>query len=63
MNALPKHRSAQAGRTWDRPWAASDFDPIQRYPRIPRQQQAAGVVLAIVIGIVGAVSLVHWWAS
>ena len=63
MNALPKHRSAQAGRTWDRPWSASDYDPIQAYPRIPRQQQAAGVVLAIVIGIVGAVALVSWWAS
>lgn len=63
MNKLPAHRSAQHGRTWDRIWSASDFDPISHYPRIPRQQQAAGVVLAIVIGIVGAVALVHWWAS
>ena len=63
MNKLPLHRSAQAGRTWSTTWSASDFDPIQAYPRIPRQQQAAGVVLAIVIGIVGAVALVHWLAA
>lgn len=63
MNRLPQHRSAQHGRTWDRPWSASDYDPIQSYPRIPRQQQAAGVVLAIVIGIVGAVALVSWWST
>jgi hypothetical protein len=26
-------------------------------------EQIAGVVLTIIIGIVGAVALVHWWAS
>ena len=63
MNALPKHRSAQTGRTWDRTWSASDFDPVQCYPRVSSTERALGVVLAIVIGIVGAVALVHWWAA
>lgn len=63
MNHLPQHRSAQAGRTFDRSWSASDFDPIQAYPRVSGTERALGVVVAVVIGIVGAVSLVHWWAA
>lgn len=63
MNALPKHRSAQAGRTWSTTWSASDFDPIQAYPRATATERALGVVMAVVIGVVGAVSLIHWWAA
>lgn len=63
MNRLPHHRSAQAGRTFDRSWSASDFDPVQRYPRASATERALGVVVAVVIGIVGAVALVHWWAA
>lgn len=37
-------------------------DPIEFYPQ-SRTERAAGVVLAVVIGIIGAASLVHWWAS
>ena len=63
MNSLPKHRSAQAGRTFDRSWSASDFDPVQCYPRASATERALGVVVAVVIGIVGAVALAHWWAA
>ena len=33
MNRLPAHRSALTGRTFDRSWSASDYDPVQRYSR------------------------------
>ena len=34
---------------------------IQHFPQ-SRTESAAGFVLAIVLGIVGAAALVHWWA-
>jgi ABC-type nitrate/sulfonate/bicarbonate transport system permease component len=37
-------------------------DPIEHYPQ-SRTERAAGVVLAVVIGIVLAALLVHWAAQ
>jgi len=31
--------------------------------RVPRVELALGVVLAVVIGVLLAAALVHWWAS
>lgn len=39
-----------------------DCDPISHYPQ-SRTEAAAGVVLAVVIGVVLAAALLHWWAS
>ncbi len=47
MNRLPLHRSAQLGRTFDRSWSPSDFDPVDRPSRRDRW---AGRALAICIG-------------
>jgi hypothetical protein len=47
------------GRTWGRTWSASEFDPITRYQRGSRTERAAGVVLAVLIGIFGALLLIH----
>jgi hypothetical protein len=44
MNRLPLHRSAQSGRTFNRSWTASDFDPIERPARHP--WRAADLVIA-----------------
>ena len=64
MTTLPQHRHIVHGRTWGRSWSPADYDPIQVYRR-PNTgiNKAAGVVLAIVIGILGAASIVHWWAQ
>jgi len=37
-------------------------DPIEHYPQ-SRTERAAGVVLAVVIGILMAAALLHWWAA
>jgi hypothetical protein len=59
VNNLPTHRSVLHGRTWGRTWSASEFDPITRYQRGSRTERAAGVVLAVLIGIFGALLLIH----
>lgn len=61
MNALPEARRAIHGRTWASAWRAADFDPIERPWR--RRESAADIALAIVLGIAGALALVHWWAT
>ena len=42
-------------------------DPLDWLQASPRPdtpaEQVAGVVLAVVIGILGAAALVHWWAA
>ena len=38
-----------------------DCDPIQHFPQ-SRTESAAGVVLAVIIGIFLAAGLVHWWS-
>jgi hypothetical protein len=60
MNRLPEHRSALTGRTFDRSWSPSDFDPIERPSR---RERVASVVLAVVIGSGIAAMLVAWWTS
>ena len=36
--------------------------PVERYRR-ERFDQVAGVLLAVAIGVCGALALVHWWSS
>ena len=45
----------------DATWV-SGGQAIHHYPQ-SRTESAAGVVLAIVLGIVFAAAMVHWWAS
>ena len=45
----------------DATWVAGG-QAIHHYPQ-SRTERAAGVVLAVVIGIIGAAGLVHWWAA
>ena len=49
-------------RTMESGQWAFDADPIQHFPQ-SRTEHAAGFVLAVVIGIVLAAALVHWYAS
>lgn len=49
-------RTMESGR-----WSY-DCDPIQHFPQ-SRTESAAGVVLAVLIGIIGAALLVHWWSA
>lgn len=49
-------RTMESGR-----WSY-DCDPIQHFPQ-SRTESAAGVVVAIVIGIFLAAGFVHWWAA
>ncbi len=37
-------------------------DPIEHYPQ-SRTERAAGVVLAVVIGVMMALALVAWWSA
>lgn len=49
-------------RTMEQGRWAFDADPISYHPQ-SRTERAAGVVLAVVIGIVLAALLVHWAAQ
>lgn len=49
-------------RTMEQGRWAFDCDPISYHPQ-SRTERAAGVVLAVVIGIVLAALLVHWAAQ
>ena len=60
MNSLPSHRQLINGRTFRQQWNPADFDPVERISR--RTEAGLGVLLACVIGILGAVVLVHWWS-
>lgn len=62
MNNLPTHRHAAAGRTWDRVYRPEHYAPIQHVHQ-SRTERMAGVIVAVVIGVLGAMALVHWWAS
>lgn len=63
MGRLPEHRRAVTGRTWSQAWNPADMDPVQAYPAESTAERIAGVVLAVVIGILGAAALIHWWSS
>lgn len=49
-------------RTMESSHWSFDADPIEHYPQ-SRIERAAGVVLAVVIGIFLAAALLHWWAA
>ena len=64
MTTLPEHRRIVYGRTYGRAWSPADMDPIRRYTRpTSPAERAAGVLLGVVLGIVGAVMLVSWWSA
>lgn len=64
MTGLPHHRRMILGRTWSAPYSHASHDPISGpWRRVTTTERIAGVVLAVVIGIIGAAALVHWWAS
>lgn len=58
---LPAHRRIQAGRTWPSVYRPSDYSAIEKH--VPTGEKIGGVVLALVIGIVGALLLVHALAN
>ena len=49
-------------RTMERASWRYDCDPISHYPQ-SRTERAAGVVLAVVIGVLMAAALVAWWTA
>jgi len=49
-------------RTMDSGSWRYDCDPISHYPQ-SRSERAAGVVLAVVIGVLLAAAMLHWWAA
>ena len=49
MNNLPASRQAVYGRTSDRTWRASDFDPVQHYPAASPSAWALTQVLFVVV--------------
>lgn len=63
MNTLPDERRAIHGRTHSRPWSASDMDPIERYRGVSATERALDALLAVFLGVMGAVGLVHWLAT
>lgn len=63
MNALPDARRAIHGRTHSRSWSAGDMDPIERPRGVSVTERALDVLLAVFLGVVGAVGLVHWFAT
>lgn len=63
MNRLPAHRQVVAGRTWGRMWRPEDYAPITHHPAGTPTERVAGVVLAVVLGVLGAAALLHWWGS
>jgi len=62
VNGLPDARRAIHGRTHSRAWHAGDMDPIDR-PSVSLTERAADVLLAIALGVLCAVGLVHWFAT
>lgn len=45
-------------------WQQDNAQAITHYRNpVPRADRALGAMLAIVVGVLGGLSLVHWWAS
>lgn len=63
MNTLPEARRIIHGRTWSSAWRAADADPIEWPADCRRRESAADIALAIAIGVIGALALIHWWAA
>ena len=59
MNSLPHHRQILFGRTHGRTWNPAESDPITFHPSVSTTERIYGVVLAVVLGVVGAVLLAH----
>ena len=57
MNSLPDHRRIIHGRTFSAPYDPAGFDPLRRYRN---GHQWAGRLLAVVIGVGLALTLVRW---
>ena len=56
MSYLPHHRRIQFGRTWPSSYRPESFAAIER----TRPSRIADVVLAVVLGVIGAALAVHW---
>jgi hypothetical protein len=56
-----KSSYTKSPRTMDEATWISGGNAIQHFPQ-SRTESAAGFVLAIVIGIIGAAAAVHWWS-
>lgn len=41
----------------------ADANPFRKFERPSRAERTASVLLAVVIGVLLALALVHWWAS
>lgn len=57
MNALPDHRRAIHGRTHDRAWHPTDFDPITRYRA---RDRAVDRALLAALGITCVLLALMW---
>lgn len=56
MNALPEHRRAIHGRTYQQRWRAADFDPIERPKGGLSVIDALG---AVVVAALAALVILH----
>lgn len=56
---LPDHRRIQSGRTYTSVYRPETFVAIER----TRPSRIADVVLAVVLGILGAALAVHWLSA
>jgi len=61
VNALPEHRRMLAGRTWAQSYSRSHYAPLSGPWR--RHERMADVLLAVALGVVVDLSLLHWWAA
>lgn len=57
-----KSSYTKSPRTLDECTFIAGGNAIQHYPQ-SRTESAAGFVLAVIIGIIGAAAFVHWWAA
>lgn len=60
---LPEHRRVLAGRTWPQCWQPASMDPIRHYTRPSTAGRVTSVLLATLLGVAGAILLVHWWST
>lgn len=65
MTYLPHHRRAISGRTHHSPYRHADYAGIYGpYGRATSTaERAAGVLLAVAIGVLLAAALLHWWSA
>jgi len=63
MNGLPDARRAIHGRTHSQSWNGGEMNPIERHRGASVTERVLDVLLAVFLGIVGALGLVHWLAA